>query len=136
MNTRTVIASAIAVLLLLPAGTLFAADKDQDRDRDRDQDKIQRMDRDQDKVSTQDKMIYGWQLMTVEERRQHRAKMQSFATAEEREAYRKQHHEKMQARARERGVMLPDMPMRSGSPGPGSRSGGGGGGGGGAGKGR
>jgi hypothetical protein len=130
MNTRTVLASAIALLLLLPAGTLFAADKDQDRD----QDKTQLMDRDQDKVSAQDKMIYGWQLMSVEERRQHRAKMQSFATAEEREAYRKKHHEEMQARARERGVTLPDMPMRSGGPGPGARSGGGGGGG--AGKGR
>lgn len=130
MNTRTVVASAIAVLLLLPAGTLFAADKDQDRDKD----KTQLMDRDQDKVSAQDKMIYGWQLMSVEERRQHRAKMQSFATAQEREAYRKQHHEEMQARARERGVTLPDMPMRSGGPGPGARSGGGGGGG--AGKGR
>ncbi|MGD8570472.1 MAG: hypothetical protein PVJ39_20460 [Gammaproteobacteria bacterium] len=129
MNIRTVLTSAIAILLLLPVGTSFAADKDQDRK----QDKTQLMDRDQDKVSSQDKMIYGWQLMTVEERKQHRAKMQSFATKEEREAYRKEHHKEMQARAREQGIKLPDMPMRSGGPGPGSQSGGGGGG---AGKGR
>lgn len=134
MNIRNVLAFVVTVFLLLPAGSLFAADKDQDRDRD--QDKTQMMDRDQDrqKIQDQDKMIYGYQLMTVEERAQHRAKMQSLNTAEEREAYRQQHHKEMQARAKERGVTIPDTPMRSGGPGPGARSGGGGGGGAGKGK--
>lgn len=140
MKTRNIVALAIGVFLLLPVATLIAADKDQDRARD--QDKSQMMDRDQSRnqIPAEDKMIYGWQLMTVEERAQHRAKMQSFATREEREAYRQQHHKEMQARAKAQGVALPDMPMRSGSQGGISGGGGGGGGagggGGGAGKGR
>ena len=126
MKTRTVLASAIAVFLSFPVGTLVAADKDQDRDRDQDKTQTMSRDQDRDKIQAQDKMIYGWQLMTVEERAQHRAKMQSFNTEKEREAYRKEHHKEMQARAKARGVTIPDTPMRSGGPGPGARSGGGG----------
>lgn len=54
--------------------------------------------------------IYGSQLMTRQERLEHRAKMRAAKTAEEREQIRTEHHEKMQARAKERGVSLPDMP--------------------------
>lgn len=115
MTIRNVLAFVVTVFLLLPAGSLFAADKDQDQ------------------IQAQDKMIYGWQLMTVEERAQYRAKMQSLNTKEEREAFRMQHHKEMQVRAKEKGYTLPDQPMRSGGPGPGAGSGGGGGG---AGKGK
>lgn len=67
--------------------------------------------------------IYGSQLMTPEERAEHRAKMRSLKTQEEREAYRLEHHKKMQECARERGVALPDEPP---TPGGGMGPGGGG----------
>ena len=55
--------------------------------------------------------IYGSQLMTQQERIEHRAKMQSMKTMEERNRYMIEHHKKMQERAKERGVTLPDAPM-------------------------
>lgn len=58
--------------------------------------------------------VYGWQLMTQEERAEHRRKMQSFNSFEEREAYRLEHHQRMQERAKERGVTLPDAPTPRG----------------------
>ena len=61
-----------------------------------------------------DETVYGYQLMTEQERAEHRAKMRSFNTEAEREAYRRQHHEMMQQRARAQGVTLPDDPMTRG----------------------
>ncbi len=61
--------------------------------------------------------IYGSELMTKEERAEHRAKMRSLKTAAEREAYRKEHHMKMQERAKKMGKTLPDMPPAAGSQG-------------------
>ena len=58
--------------------------------------------------------VYGWQLMTQQERVEHRQKMQSFNTFKEREAYRLQHHKLMQERARERGMKLPEVPLPQG----------------------
>ncbi len=60
------------------------------------------------------KTVYGWQLMTDQERTEHRAKMQGFNTEEEREAYRREHHQRMQARAKEQGKTLPDEPWPQG----------------------
>lgn len=54
--------------------------------------------------------VYGSQLMTRAERIEHRNKMRSLKTPEEREAYRAEHHRQMQERAKERGVTLPDAP--------------------------
>ena len=54
--------------------------------------------------------VYGWQLMTQQERTEYRAKMRTLKTAEERERYRVEHHKMMQERAKERGVTLPEMP--------------------------
>lgn len=62
--------------------------------------------------------IYGSQLMTRQERLEHRTKLRAAKTAEEREQIRKEHHEKMQQRAKERGVTLPDMPARPAGMGP------------------
>ena len=75
-------------------------------------------------VSAADEPVYGYQLMTEQERAEHRAKMQSFQTEQEREAYRQQHHKMMQERARAQGITLPDEPMPRGQgrgmgPGPG-----------------
>lgn len=58
--------------------------------------------------------IYGSQLMTQQERAEHRAKMRSLKTREEREVYRLEHHKKMQERAKEKGLALPDEPPSRG----------------------
>jgi len=54
--------------------------------------------------------VYGWQLMTQQERDEYRSKMRSLKTAEEQERYRLEHHKMMQERAKQRGVTLPDVP--------------------------
>lgn len=92
-------------------------------------------------ASFADEPIYGYQLMTEQERAEHRAKMQSFQTEQEREAYRMEHHKMMQERAKAQGVTLPDEPMPRGQgrgmgPGPGAGQGGGAGYGGGQGQGK
>lgn len=79
--------------------------------------------------------VYGWQLMSEQERNEHRTKMQNMKTEEERERYRIEHHNMMQERAKLKGVTLPEMPLHSGK-GMGSGSGSGTGSGGGGGKGR
>ena len=109
MKSRYLTLLALAGALTLPATVINAADQDRDRDRDRDQTKEQLQ------IQDQDKMIYGWQLMTPQERRDHRAKMLSLKTEEERLAYREEHHKLMQQRAQERGLTLPDRPRRQGS---------------------
>ena len=59
--------------------------------------------------------VFGSQLMTQQERNEHRLKMQSAKTAEEREAVRRQHHEQMLERARQQGVTLPETPPARGA---------------------
>lgn len=59
-------------------------------------------------------LIYGSQLMTKQERIEHRSKMRAASTDEEREQIRKAHHERMKERAKERGVTLPDNPPAGG----------------------
>lgn len=54
--------------------------------------------------------IYGSQLMTPQERREHRQRLRQARTAEERERLRAEHHTQMQDRARQRGMTLPDPP--------------------------
>jgi hypothetical protein len=54
-----------------------------------------------------DKPVCGRDLMTPEELAAHREKLRGFETQEERAAYRAEHHAKMLARAKERGVELP-----------------------------
>lgn len=77
-----------------------------------------------------DEPIYGSQLMTNQERMEHRTKMKAAKTTQEREQVRLEHHEQMQLRAKERGMTLPATPpaqgagMRQGM-GPGSGMGGG-----------
>jgi hypothetical protein len=69
--------------------------------------------------------VYGWQLMSEQERAEHRNKMRSFQTEQQREAYRMEHHKRMQKRAQERGMTLPDQPgpRGKGMGGPGMGSG-------------
>ncbi len=65
-------------------------------------------------ITVSEEMMYGYQLMTEQERAEHRATMRSFNTEAEREAYRNQHHEMMQERAKAQGVTLPNEPMPRG----------------------
>lgn len=58
--------------------------------------------------------IYGSRLMTEEERMQYRDRMMAAKTPEEREQIRREHHEKMKERAREKGLTLPDEPGSKG----------------------
>jgi hypothetical protein len=75
-----------------------------------------------------DDRIYGRDLMTDEERTEYRERMRSAGSAEERERLRREHHERMSARARERGVELPEEPPAGRGPGMGRGMGGPGGG--------
>lgn len=60
--------------------------------------------------SREQMQVYGNQLMTPQERTEYSARMRAATTAAQREQIRKEHHEQMQQRARERGVTLPDEP--------------------------
>lgn len=71
--------------------------------------------RTQTQAQVQDQQqIYGNQLMTEQERNEYRAKMRGAKSAEEQERIRAEHHTRMQARAKERGVTLPDEPPPQG----------------------
>jgi hypothetical protein len=61
------------------------------------------------KVQTHEQ-VYGSEMMTQEERVEYRARMQAARTGEAREQLRKEHHERMKARASARGLSLPDEP--------------------------
>ena len=106
--------SALAGALILGAGLTQAADQTKDQT--------------QDRTQLQDQ-IYGSQLMTEQERVEHRAKMRSLKTAQEREAYQLEQHKRMQERAKVKGVTLPPEPMMrpGGGMGPGGDKGSGGG---------
>jgi hypothetical protein len=65
----------------------------------------------QQKTQTQ---VFGYQLMTNEERMEMRNKMRAAKTAEEREQIQTEHHERMKLRAKEQGVTLPDQPLMKG----------------------
>jgi len=80
--------------------------------------------------------IYGYSLMTPQERDEYRAKMRNARTVEERQAISEEHHAEMVRRAKDRGVSLPDTPPpASGQMGPGGGMGSGMGPGGGMGRG-
>lgn len=98
MMKKTLIVPALAIALSLSAEFTMAADQAPA----------------QEKAETQEQ-VYGSQLMTKQERAEQRARMSSAKTAEEREQIRKEHHDLMKERARERGVKLPDeIPARGG----------------------
>ena len=97
MMKKTLIVSALTIVLSIAAGMAFAAEEQE--------------------------QIYGSQLMTKQERIEYRAKLRAAKTAEERERIRKEHHERMKERAKEHGMTLPDEPPERGS---GMGSGGGG----------
>ena len=54
--------------------------------------------------------VYGWQLMSEQERHEYQQRMREMKTSEQRETYRNQHHQRMQERAQQKGLALPDSP--------------------------
>lgn len=120
MLLRKLTLSALASSLILAAGLTQAADQVKDQTKDQTRDKTQ----DQTRLRDQ---IYGSQLMTEQERLEHRTQMRNLKTVKERETYQLEHHKRMQERAKEKGVTLPDEPMMGPGgmgPGPGGMGGG------------
>lgn len=95
MKTRILALSLAALCLGLPLSSATAADQGPE-------------------ASQAQQPIYGSQLMTPAERMEYRNRMRSLNTQEEREALRLEHHQRMQERAKERGLQLPDMPPSRG----------------------
>ncbi len=109
MLIRKLTLSILAGTLMMAVGLTQSSAQDKDQTRDQTQDRTRLQD-----------PIYGSQLMTEQERLEHRNRMRSFQTQQEREAYQLEHHKRMQERAKAKGVKLPDEPMgRPGGMGPG-----------------
>ena len=81
-------------------------DRDQDRDRDRLQDRDQRQLHMQDREQLRDRDIYGSELMTRQERREYRNRIQAMQTMPEWARFRAEHQQRMMALARQEGVTL------------------------------
>ena len=94
MNGMAKVMAIAAMGVLLTLGSALAQNQDQSR--------AQQQIRDRD--------IYGYQMMTSQERNEYRNRMRTANTAEERERIRAEHHAQMLARAKERGVTLPQEP--------------------------
>ena len=119
MNKQVKWCLPLAAIFLMQAAPVLSDSHMQDHDRDRMQqmmeDRNHDNDRDRDRDRLQDRdRVYGWELMSEDERMEHRRKMRSFKSKEEREAYRQQHHKLMQERAKKMGIELEDMPMERG----------------------
>jgi len=114
MSVRILSVSIMSGALFLFSGFALAADQE----------------RSQERLQTQEQ-IYGSQLMTKQERAEHREKLRAAKTEVQREQIRKEHHKRMLVRAKARGISLPDEPPGMGHQGRGMGPGGGGMGGGG-----
>ena len=94
-----------ASLAGMSGGTAIAQDqlKTQDQLRTQDND----MDKDQDRLRDQDRLdIYGYELMTDQERSAYRERMRAAKTLQERDSLRAEHRAQMDARAKERGATI------------------------------
>jgi len=81
-----------------------------------------------DAMQMQDRdRVYGYELMTPQERNEYQTRMRALKTEQEREAFRLEHHNKMQERAKAQGKTLPPAPPAGSGMGPGMGPGGGGG---------
>ena len=112
---------------LAGAMTIFAAATFAQQNTEQTQQKDQERAQTEKSQQTRER-IYGSQLMTRKERTEYQARMRELKTDQERQQFREEHHQKMQARAKERGKSLPDMhPMEPGHMAPGGGMGPGGG---------
>ena len=89
------------------------AERAMSQDRAMDQQRMQTRERTQDREQAQTQTqaskgagegVYGGNLMTVQERNQYRAELGALKTDEERLEYKARHREKMELRAKERGI--------------------------------
>lgn len=95
------------ILAAVMGGAGMAAAQDQLKTQDKDQLKTQDMDKDQDRLRDQDRLyIYGYELMTDQERDTLRERMRATKTLQERDRIRAEHRVQMDARAKERGVSI------------------------------
>ena len=107
MQRKKIVMAMLAGALAVSTNPLWAAAQDRTKD------KIQAQTKDQER-------IYGSELMTEKERNEYRQRMRSANTEQEREKIRTEHHNRMLARAKERGVKIPDEPpVKGGGMGPG-----------------
>ncbi|HPX89093.1 MAG TPA: hypothetical protein PL133_07490 [Methylophilaceae bacterium] len=113
MMKKTLVISVLTSGLLLAASSGFAADEVTTQEQAKVQNQVEEQVQVKDQVQKKER-IYGSQLMTPQERVEHRKKLRSAKTAEERERIRAEHHEAMKIRAQERGVTLPDAPPERG----------------------
>ncbi len=93
MNRFAVTLTALALPLAITAMTPLPAAAQQAAEQDR---------------------VYGSQLMTEQERNEYRAQMRNAETQADRDQLRAEHHARMQERAKEMGVTLPDAPPARG----------------------
>lgn len=110
MKQDSFLSAILTTLVIFSSGLVIAADQD----------------RTQMRQETQ-QQIYGSSMMTDQERSEYRARMRNAKTAEERQQIRNEHHERMQERAKSRGITLPDTPPARGGMGQGNGMGQGGG---------
>ncbi|MDD2878927.1 MAG: hypothetical protein PHQ58_00690 [Rhodoferax sp.] len=123
--SRWVLAAAASLLVAGMSTSTFAQDQTRDQLRDHTGDQTPDRTRDRDRLRDP---IYGSQLMTSQERTKYQAQMRTLKTEQEREAFRLEHHQQMQERARLQGVTLPETPPnprpgKGGGPGYGSGAG-------------
>lgn len=115
MKTFSTLAGVLVVGLALPA---LAADQARDRVQTQTTQQLETQAREQERV-------YGYELMTPQERLEYQNRMRAAKTVEEREQIRLEHHKQMQERAKAQGKTLPDMPPAGMGPGSGMGPGGG-----------
>lgn len=101
MQQQKLVITMLAVALFVSANSLSVAQQDRTKE------KIQTQTKDQER-------IYGSELMTEKERSEYRERMRSAKNQQEREKIRSEHHDRMLARAKERGVKIPDEPPARG----------------------
>jgi hypothetical protein len=91
------VAAAMAAAMLMMMATLFAAEQS----------------------TPKSEPIYGYRMMSDQERNEYRERMRSARSGQERQAIRDEHRKLMEVRAKERGVTLPGpRGPRAGGPGP------------------
>jgi len=95
------VAAAMAAAMLMMTATLFAAEQS----------------------TPKSEPIYGYRMMSDQERNEYRERMRNARSGQERQAVRDEHRKLMEARAKERGVTLPE-PRGPRAGGPGRRGGG------------
>ncbi len=93
MFNRLLILTVLGCMIWLPANITMASDQEQEQMQTEEQERV-----------------YGWKLMTPEERAEHLATIRSLKTKEERKAYQMEHHKLMEERARKQGVNLKGVP--------------------------